>query len=264
MVARQMSFELKVKGICFFFCSLENFHLKKAKKMSFANKVILITGASSGIGADAAVHLAKKGASIAMVGRNQENLNSVSDKIKSFGAPNPLIIVADVTTGERIIEETVTHFGRLDVFINNTGIVAPYSIQTIKLHEFDRIINVNVRSAIHLSQLAVLHLAKSKGNILNVSSVYSTVAKANTLAYCISKAAMDQMTKCAALYLASKGIRVNAINPAHIRIPIVETGFGMTPQQVKKYFGSMEKLAPLGRIGNCSGGFASHWSTFDC
>ncbi|XP_031629197.1 uncharacterized protein LOC116344680 [Contarinia nasturtii] len=148
-----MSFELKVKGI-------------------FGNKVILITGASSGIGTDGAVHLAKKGA---MVSRNQENLNSVSDKIKSFGAPNPLIIVADVTTdGERIIEETVTHFGRLDVLINNAGIVACNSIQTIKLHEFDRIMNVNVR-AIQLSQLAVLHLAKSNGNILNVSSVCSTV-----------------------------------------------------------------------------------------
>lgn len=75
--------------------------------MSFVNKVILITGASSGIGAHAAVHLAKKGASIALVGRNEKRLIAVSEEIKSAGSPNPLVVVADITTDvERIIEES--------------------------------------------------------------------------------------------------------------------------------------------------------------
>lgn len=162
-----------------------------------------------------------------------------------------MIIVADVSTdGERMINETIDKFQRLDVLINSAGILARNSLQTVKLDEFDRIMNVNVRSALHLSQLAVPHLEKTAGNILNVFSVCSTISKANALSYCVSKAAMDQMTKCAALDLASKGIRVNAINPAHIRTPIVEAGFGVASQQAKELFDKMEKSAPLGRIGN--------------
>lgn len=174
--------------------------------MSFVNKVILITGASSGIGAHAAVHLAKKGASIALVGRNEKRLIAVSEEIKSAGSPKPLVVVADITTDvERIIEETVNHFGKLDVLINNAGILSRNSIENIDLSEYDRIMNTNVRSIIHLTKLAVPHLEKTKGNILNVSSIAGFRIRPNSLAYSISKAAVNQLTKSAALDLASKG-----------------------------------------------------------
>lgn len=135
---------------------------------SFENKVILITGASSGIGAHAAVHLAKKGAKISLVDRNESGLVDVSEQVISAGGPKPLKIIGDVTKDcERIIGDTVSHFGKLDVLINNAGIVARNSVETIDLDEYDRIMNVNVRSIVQLSKLAVPHLERTKGNIVS-------------------------------------------------------------------------------------------------
>lgn len=221
--------------------------------MSFVNKVILITGASSGIGAHAAVHLAKKGGSIALVGRNSERLNTVCEEIKNSGSPNPLGIVADVTVdAERIINETINHFGKLDVLINNAGILSVNSIADIDLAEYDRVMNTNVRSVIELTKLAIPHLVKTKGNILNVSSASGVGVKPNSLAYCISKGAINQLTKSAALDLASKGIRCNAIVPAATRTPIFEKGFNFSEHQVNEFIEAISKHYPLGRIGEGS------------
>lgn len=221
--------------------------------MSFANKVVLITGASSGIGAAAAKHLAKKGGSIALVGRNEGRLNQVSEEIKSSGSPTPLVIVADVTTdAERIITETINHFGKLDILINNAGITGLNSIQNINLDEYEQMMRTNVRSVIELTKLAVPHLAQTKGNVLNVSSGASLRVNSNMLAYCISKGAIDQLTKCAALDLGPKGIRVNAINPVVIRTPIFEHGFQYSPEQIEKYYEDHKNAYPLGRVGEVS------------
>lgn len=218
--------------------------------MNFANKTILITGASSGIGAHAAQHLAKKGAKVALVGRNEERLNLVSEQIKNASSPVPLVIVADVTTdAERIITETINHFGQLDILINNAGIIARNSIENIDINEYDRLMNTNVRSVIQITKLAVPYLEKTKGNILNVSSAAGLRVKPNSLAYCISKAAINQLTKSAALDLAPKGIRVNAINPVAIRTPLFETGFGLTPDQAKTFFDKFSTIYPVGRVG---------------
>lgn len=218
--------------------------------MSFTDKVILVTGASSGIGAHAAVHFASKGGKIAMVGRNEKRLNDVSNEIKTAGSPDPLVIVADVTTdAERIITETINHFGKLDVLINNAGIISKNSIENVDMDEYDRIMNTNVRSLVQLSKLAVPHLEKTKGNILNVSSAAGLRVKPNNLVYCMSKSAVNQLTKSAALDLAPKGIRVNAINPVAIRTPIFETNFGTTPEQAQAFFDSFKTIYPVGRIG---------------
>lgn len=185
--------------------------------MSFTGKVVLITGASSGIGADAARHLAKSGANVAIVGRNETRLNAVADEIKQLGLATPLAIVADVTKdSERIVNETIGQFGKLDVLINNAGVVTYDNIVDVKQSEFDRIFGTNVWSAIELTQRCVPHLEKTKGNVINVSSVAGLKALQNSISYCISKAALDQLTKCSALDLAPKGIRVNAINPVRL------------------------------------------------
>lgn len=182
--------------------------------MAFNDKVVLVTGASSGIGADAARHLAKLGAKVAIVGRNEKRLNTVAEEIKNLGLVTPLAIVADVTEdAERIVDETIEQFGKLDVLINNAGIVIQDNVVQVNISEFDRIFDTNVRSAIKLTKLCVPHLEKTKGNVVNVSSVAGLKAFQNIMSYCISKAALDQFTKCTALDLAPKGIRVNSINP---------------------------------------------------
>lgn len=221
--------------------------------MSFIQKVILVTGASSGIGADAAKHLAKLGGKLSIVGRNEKLLNEVAEEIKtSVGSVKPLVIVADVTKdAERIISETVNHFGQLDVLVNNAGIYQQDSVVDFKVTVFDDILNTNVRAAAILTSLAVPHLEKTKGNIINVSSIAGVKALKTTTSYCISKAALDQFTKCVAIDLAPKGIRVNSINPAMIRTPIFEK-LGLNAKETEQLMDSAKAVHPIGRIGEPS------------
>lgn len=217
--------------------------------MCFIEKVILITGGSSGIGADAARNFARLRASVAIVGRNQERLNQVAEQIKSAGGIPPLVIVADVTKdAERIINETVAHFGKLDVLVNNAGIVEPNNLDNLTFESFDRVLDTNVRSVIRLTQLAVPYLEKTKGNVVNISSLAGLRPVTFALGYCISKAALDQFTKCAALELAPKGIRVNSVNPGTVDTPIFKT-VGMDGDRFKKYADELGKTYPVGHIG---------------
>lgn len=127
--------------------------------MSFDGKVVLITGASSGIGADEAKHLAGLGAQVSIVGRNQKRQDAVAEQIKNSGVPVPLAIVGDVTKdAERIVNETVKHFGKLDVLVNSAGIFTLDNISEADISEFDRIFNTNVRSVVTLTNLCIPHL----------------------------------------------------------------------------------------------------------
>lgn len=222
-------------------------------KMSFENKVIIVTGASSGIGADAAIHLAKLGGKVCLVGRNEKLLNEVADEIEQSGLlVRPLVIVADVSKdAERIICEAVNHFGKLDVLINNAGIYQMDNVNDFNVSLFDDILNINLRAVAILSSLAVPHLEKTKGNIVNVSSVCGIKPLKIAMSYSVSKAGLDQFTKCAAIDLAPKGVRVNSVNPAVIRTPIFEK-LGMSAAEAEKFMEISKSTHPIGRIGEVS------------
>lgn len=182
------------------------------------------------------------------MGRNEKRLNEVVQEIQKAGN-KAHGIVADVTKdAERIIEETIKYYGQLDVLVNNAGIFSMNNAAEIQIDEFDRIFNTNVRSVVALTKLAVPHLEKTKGNIVNVSSLLGLRASSNYLAYCMSKSALDQFTKCAALDLASRGIRVNALNPGLIKTPIFETS-GMPSNAVEQFYQLYENKFPVGRLG---------------
>lgn len=218
--------------------------------MSFEGKVVLITGASSGIGAGAAIHLSRLGASVAIVGRDAEKLNHVTQQIHEAGSPEPLEIIADLTTdAERIICETIDRFGKLDVLVNNAGILINSGEILDNLEVFDRTMNVNVRSVLQLTKLALPYLEESKGNIVNTSSILGSVAFPSGIAYAMSKAAIDHFTRCAALDLASKGIRVNAVCPGIVITPLFET-MGMDAEAREQLFETSKETYPLGRVGN--------------
>lgn len=175
--------------------------------MDFDGRVILITGAGSGIGAAAACHLSKLGAKVSMVDRDEKALYVVAEQLKKLKSTDLLTIVADVTTDAmQIIDATINHFGQLDVLINSAAIAIKDNVNNAKTSEFYRVLDTNVRSVITLTKLCVPYLEKTKGNVVNVSSA-ATCPVQNTLTYCISKAALDQFTKCSALDLAPKGIR---------------------------------------------------------
>ncbi|KAK8388295.1 hypothetical protein O3P69_020355 [Scylla paramamosain] len=180
-----------------------------------AGKVAIITGASSGIGAATAKLFSKLGATLAITGRNIENLNGVGAECTS-GDKKPLIIQADLTNEadtKQIVEQTIGKYGRLDILVNNAGILETGSIQNTSLEQYDRLMNTNVRSIYHLIMLATPHLIESQGNIVNISSVNGMRSFPGLIAYNISKAAVDQMTRCIALELAEKKVRVNCVNP---------------------------------------------------
>lgn len=216
------------------------------------DKVVLVTGAGSGIGAEIARHFARLGAKLSMVDLNAKNLNAVSDEITKAGFVKPLTIVADVTKdAQRIINGTVDHFGQLDVLVNNAGIVQPDSVVDFDVAVFDRIMNVNLRSVMVLTSLAVKHLEKTAGNIVNISSVAGVLVVDDFISYSISKAAVAQFTKCAATSLASKKIRVNAIVPGVIKTPILAS-LGVNETNFDQFDENYMKKCLVGRYGEVS------------
>lgn len=221
--------------------------------MSFQGKVVLITGASSGIGTACASYFAKEGALLALVGRNAERSAQVAETIRQSGVKiPPLVILADISIdSKRIISETIAKYGRLDILINNAGFSIPGTIENTRVEDFDSVFGTNVRGTLLLTQLAVPYLIASKGNIVNVSSVVGLRAFEGILAYSMSKAALDQFTRCIALELASKGVRVNAVNPAVIDTNFHSIEFGLdrnTPEFVTMRE-SQARMHPIGRYG---------------
>jgi NAD(P)-dependent dehydrogenase (short-subunit alcohol dehydrogenase family) len=138
--------------------------------------------------------------------------------------------------------------GGLDVLVNAAGILKSGRIEETSLGLWDEMMNINLRSVFHLCQLAVPHLEKSRGNIVNVSSVTGLRAFPGVLAYCVSKAGVDQLTRCVALELAPKGIRVNAVNPGVVVTGLHRSG-GMNDEAYARFLEHSKTTHPLGRVG---------------
>lgn len=217
----------------------------------FRGKVVLVTGATSGIGRATAERFAEAGAHVAIVGRNLPALQEVSEAIRRNGA-EALGIAADLaieTEAARTMAETADKFGGLDVLVNAAGIILVGSIDTTSLEQWDTMMNINLRSVFHQMKLAVPFLEKTRGNIVNVSSVTGLRSFPGVLAYCVSKAAVDQLTRCAALDLAARGIRVNAVNPGVVVTDIHRRG-GMSEENYAAFLEHSKTTHPLGRVGD--------------
>lgn len=215
--------------------------------MDFSDKVIIITGASSGIGEGAAKYLSKLNAKVVLTGRNKESLNSTA---KECVGEN-LIVIADINEEcdrQKIIDETLTRFGKINVLVNNSGIGLVGEVEKTNMDDYDKVMNTNVRSVFHLTQLAIPHLIKTEGNVVNVSSVAGIRAFPTASVYCMSKACIDHFTRCLAMELAPKNVRVNAINPA-----VIKTNFhrnlGMNEEAYAAYLEHCKETHALGRVG---------------
>ncbi|MBC7901157.1 MAG: glucose 1-dehydrogenase [Saprospiraceae bacterium] len=213
-------------------------------------KVVVITGASSGIGRAAAHLFAVSGAKVVGVGRNESDLGSLRDELRSVSG-SIKVHLADITETsqvDRLVSETVQHFGHIDVLVNSAGIIKNGSIEDTTLDDWDKMMNINLRSAFYLTQKCIPHLVKTKGNVVNVSSVTGLRAFPNVLAYCVSKAATDQLTRCSALELAPKGVRVNAVNPGVVVTNLHKRG-GMSEENYETFIDNASNTHPLGRAG---------------
>lgn len=219
----------------------------------FANKALLVTGATSGIGRATALKFAEAGASIAAVGRNEQALFDLGVEVDHLGVPF-LPLQADISNEVEAtvaVAKTVERFGGIDVLVNAAGHISSGTIETTTTEAWDAMFDINLRAVFFLMQKALPALIERRGNIVNVSSVTGLRAFPGVLAYCVSKAGLDQLTRCAALELAAKGVRVNAVNPGVVVTEIHKRG-GQTEEQYAAFLEHSKSTHPLGRVGDAS------------
>jgi len=222
----------------------------------FKNKVIIVTGSSTGIGAGAAVKFAEEGAAAVTIhGRQEAALKNVKEKVEKAGQGKTKVhvVAGDITdekVRERLINETVEKFGQLDVLVNNAGFMnSPLLTADAPMELFDKVMNINLRSMVVLTQLAIPHLVKTKGNVVNISSVGGIKAYYFFTFYDMSKAAMDHFTRCLAVELGPKGVRVNSINPGSIPETELASKTGLTSTDIDAQIKGITAATPLRRPG---------------
>jgi NAD(P)-dependent dehydrogenase (short-subunit alcohol dehydrogenase family) len=224
---------------------------------------VIVTGASSGIGRAAALRFARSGASVLAVGRNETELNDVAGAIEVEGG-QAAVLAADVTDSsapDRIVAAALDRFGGLTTVVNAAGIIGSGSVESTTDAQWDAMMDINARAPFRLMRAAVPALcaaslkrdagASAGGTVVNVSSVTGLRSFPGVLAYCVSKAAIDQLTRCAALELAPKGVRVNAVNPGVVVSNLHRRG-GMDEESYAKFLTRSRETHPLGRPGDAN------------
>jgi NAD(P)-dependent dehydrogenase (short-subunit alcohol dehydrogenase family) len=213
-------------------------------------QIVLITGASSGIGRAAAVRFARDGAAVVAVGRKATALREVAQAVEAAGG-RCVTLENDVTAAgaaEAIVAKALAAFGGLTTLVNAAGIIASGTVETTTDAGWDEMLDVNLRAPFRLMRAAAPHLIAARGAVVNVSSVTGLRAFPGVLAYCVSKAGVDQLTRCAALELASHGVRVNAVNPGVV-VTNLHRRSGIDEENYAAFLERSKQTHPLGRAG---------------
>lgn len=213
--------------------------------MLLQDKVIFLTGGSTGIGLDCAEAYAKEGAKIVLCARNGDKAAEAAEALpgEHYG------IRCDVSVGEEVkeaIELTLEKFGRLDAIHNNAGIASPAkALHETSEDEWDTLININLKSVYWTTKYGFDALKESKGNILNTSSMVGVMGQEIHCAYTGTKGGMNSLTKSMALDYAPLGIRVNAVCPAGTWTPMLRTWVSEqpNPKEMEDY---LDQIHPLG------------------
>jgi 3-oxoacyl-[acyl-carrier protein] reductase len=212
-----------------------------------AGKVAVVTGASKGIGADIARHLAAEGANVVVnYASSKEGADRIVDEITKRGG-NAIAVRADVakkTDIERLFAATKKAFGQLDILVNNAGVYRFEPLEAVTEDEFHRQFNTNVLGLILATQEAVKHFGSEGGSVINISSVASSATPPMSAVYSGTKGAVDAITRVLAKELGPKKIRVNSINPG----PVETEGFHAIGFKGTEFETQMIAQTPLGRI----------------
>jgi len=218
--------------------------------MSFADKTIIVTGATSGIGRATAEAFGRERATVVLVGRDEEALAEITNNVSAAGG-RPVSCAADITKSDaahRIIGAAIDSSGVLDVIVNAAGVIATGTLEKTTDEVWDSMMAVNLTAPFRLMRAAAPHLAARKGAVVNVSSVNGLRSFPGVLAYCVSKAGMDQLTRCAAIEMAPIGVRVNAVNPG-VTVTNLHRRSGMAETQYSAFLERSKETHPLGRPG---------------
>ncbi|MDR2514135.1 MAG: SDR family oxidoreductase [Christensenellaceae bacterium] len=189
---------------------------------SMEGKIVIVTGASRGIGRGLVSYFIKQGARVLAMARNEQRAALLREELKAAGenAQVYALDVCDVPSIQPVFDQIVKDHGRIDVLINNAGTGKPMPALEVRLEDWDELMNLNLRGAFFCAQAAARHMiATGKGRIVNMSSQISVVANENELVYCSSKGGLNQMTKVCALEWGKFGVTVNAVGPTFTYTP---------------------------------------------
>jgi 2,3-dihydro-2,3-dihydroxybenzoate dehydrogenase len=214
--------------------------------MQLKDKVMIVTGSTSGIGEAIANAAAVAGARLMLTGRSVER----GERVRAACGPAAQFVSGDISEAgfaDQLVDETLRRWGRLDVLVNNAGVIHRHTAETSTDEEWHHVMAVNVTAVFRLSRAGIKVMKRNGGGVIvNIGSDAALVGARNAFAYCASKGAVAQMTRAMALDHARENIRVNCVCPGEIDTPM--TALGLAPRGLTK-----EQLAaeiPLGRIAN--------------
>jgi NAD(P)-dependent dehydrogenase (short-subunit alcohol dehydrogenase family) len=219
--------------------------------MRLKNRVALITGGTSGIGAATALLFAKEGAKIAITGRNEKRGHAVTVEILEAGG-EAIFVRTDVRKADecrRAVDETIQTYGSLDILFNNAGVFYPHTTLDCSEEEWDLQIDVNLKGTFLMSKFTLPSMIeRRRGVIINNSSGWGIVGGDAAIAYCASKGGVVLLTKAMAIDHGRQGIRVNCICPGDVDTPMLPEDARMRGQKWEEYLAGCGNR-PLGRIG---------------
>ena len=225
--------------------------------MDLSGRVAVVTGASQGIGRACALKLAQRGATVALVARNQEKLEEVAQEIASGRAGKPApppptsagmaqAFPTDVENEEQIkstFKAIISELGKIDILVNNAGITRDQLLMRMKRADWDAVLDTNLTSAYLCSQQAISSMLRQRwGRIVNITSVFGQMGQAGQANYAASKAGLIGLTMAIAREVGSRNVTCNAVAPGFI-----ETA--MTAELAAELKESALKMIPLGRVG---------------
>ncbi|GAB4159151.1 MAG: SDR family oxidoreductase [Planctomycetaceae bacterium] len=228
--------------------------------MRFQNRVVIVTGGSKGIGEGCSRVFCAEGGLVAILARGAEAGEALAAELTETGPGRAIFIQCDVSQPEQLrnaIEATVQEFGQLDCIINNAGSHPPAtSLEDTSIEMMEQLMQLNYLSTFAGAKFALPHLRKTKGTIINVSSMTAVLGQDQSSAYCATKGAQVSLTKALAVELGREGIRVNAILPSNIDTPLMRDWAATLPdpesalQRVSEMqvFGRMGTIEEMGRV----------------
>jgi len=218
----------------------------KERPFSLDGKVAMVTGANRGIGRAISLVFARAGADVALVGRNVAQLHEVAGQITKVGQQG-LVLLGDVSSRadvRQVVDGALKGLGHIDILVNNAGIGSSGRVEDVAEEDWDRVIDVNLKSVFLCSQAVIPHMQQQRwGRIVNMASISGeTGGVAAAVPYSASKGGMLAMTKTLARDLAAYGVTVNAICPGQI---MTDMSRNLTPERLEK----LMAMIPLHRLG---------------
>ena len=208
-------------------------------------KIAIVTGAGRGIGKAIAVELAREGADLALCGRQIDPLNAVAAEIQALGR-SALVVSTDVSDAaavEAFVTQVVTHYGKIDIMVNNAGVTRDKLLIRMSDEDWDEVMRINLRGAFLFSRAVAKPMMKQRaGSIIQITSIVGLTGNAGQCNYAASKAGLIAMTQSLAKELAGRGIRVNAVAPGFIVSQMTDA----LPEEVRE---KIRVTIPAGRFG---------------